>query len=222
MVEIETMGSVVPFWDSLSEQEKRELAQTSHIQSFTANECIHDANQACIGVFFVLTGSARAYMLSEEGREVTLFRVVEKESCVLSASCVMPLVTFDILVEASEYTELIVLPSEYFGRLIADNPVIESYTYKQATMRFSEVMWAMQQLLFMRFEKRLAIFLLDEAARTGDKRISLTHEEIARNIGSAREVVTRTIKSFASAGLVESFRGGVVILDRQRLLALSS
>lgn len=219
MVETKIISSLVPFWDDLGKQEKAELAQVASVQSFSTNECIHDADQACIGVFFVLSGSARAYMLSEEGREITLFRIEEKESCVLSASCVMPLITFDILVEASEDTELVVLPSDYFGKLIAHDQGVESYTYQQATIRFSEVMWVLQQQLFMSFDKRLAIFLLDEIARTGEERIDLTHEEIARNIGSAREVVTRTLRNFSSKGLVESFRGGLLVLDKQGLRA---
>lgn len=217
MLEHDILSSAVPFWDSLTKQEQEGLAQISRLQSFASGDIIHDANQACIGVFFVLSGSARAYMISEEGRELTLFRIKERESCVLSASCVMPLVTFDILVEAAEDTELLVIRSDFFGALITSNVHVEAYTYKEATTRFSEVMWVLQQQLFMRFDQRLAIFLLDEAARTGDERISLTHEEIARHVGSAREVVSRALKQFAAEGLVEPFRGGLVITDKAGL-----
>lgn len=216
----ETIARVVPFWDVLGEQEKTDLIRVSSVQSFEAGACIHNADQACIGVFFVISGHARAYMLSEEGREITLFRIEEQESCVLSASCVMPLITFDIMVDATTNAKLVVLPSDYYSRLMEQNLAVESYTYQQATIRFSEVMWVMQQQLFMSFDQRLAVFLLDEIARTGNDRIDLTHEEIARNIGSAREVVSRTLKTFATEGLVESFRGGVQVLDKQRLRAL--
>lgn len=217
MIEKEMLSAVIPFWSKLNAQEQEELAQVSRVQSFATGESIHAAHQACIGVFFVLNGSARAFMLSEEGREITLFRIKEGESCVLSASCVMPLITFDIMVDAAEDTELLVLRSDFYGALIESNPYAEAYTYKEATTRFSEVMWVMQQQLFMRFDKRLAIFLLDEAARTGSSRIDLTHEEIAKHVGSAREVVTRTLKQFASEDLVELFRGGLTITDKTGL-----
>ncbi|MGI6105344.1 MAG: Crp/Fnr family transcriptional regulator [Raoultibacter sp.] len=220
MVEPETFSTVVPFWEHLSEQDKKELASISSIQSYGAGACIHNADQACIGVFFVLSGFARAYMLSEEGREITLFRVEKHESCVLSASCVLPLVTFDILVVASEKAELLVMPADYYSKLLERNVAVEAYTYKQATIRFSEVMWVMQQQVFMGLDRRLAIFLLDEIDRTGEARINATHEEIARNIGSAREAVSRMLKTFADKGLVELFRGGVVVLDKRGLREL--
>lgn len=220
MVEIEVLEKVIPFWNNLTEKEKKELTHVASTRSFVAGSSIHDANHACIGVFFVRLGSARAFMLSEEGREITLFRVEQKESCVLSASCVMPLVTFDILVDTQDDAELIVVPSDYFSTLMAQNISVEAYAYKQATTRFSEVMWVMQQQLFMSFDRRLANFLLDEIARTGNDRINLTHEEIARNIGSAREVVTRTLKTFTAEGIIETFRGGLVVLNKQRLRTL--
>lgn len=220
MVEFEQMSEAIPFWGLLSEQEKKELAYSANARSFAAGSCIHDANQACLGVFFVTKGAARAYMLSEEGREITLFRVEEHESCVLSASCVLPLITFDIIVDAIEEVDLLVIPSDYFSKLIDRNVAVESYTYKQAALRFSEVMWVMQQQLFMSLDQRLALFLIDEIARTGDTRIKATHEEIAKNIGSAREAVSRMLKTFAADGLVELFRGGVLVLDKQRLRAL--
>lgn len=217
MVDVETMIEAVPFWGFLSDSEKKEIAYLSTVQSFAAGSRIHDGDQSCLGVFFVVHGLARAYMLSEEGREITLFRVEENESCVLSASCVLPMITFDIFVEAREDTQLVVVPSDCFSRLMEVNSAIEAYAYKQAAQRFSEVMWVMQQHLFMSSSKRLALFLLDEVSRTGDSYIGLTHEEIARNIGSAREVVTRTLKSFANEELVELSRGGLRVLNARQL-----
>lgn len=221
MVEKDTLIKVIPFLSQLEVKESEALAQIARVRSFEAHSIIHDAHQSCIGVFFVLQGSARAYMLSEEGREITLFRIEEGESCVLSASCVMPLITFDILVEAYEETTLVLIPADYYSALMTRSVSVEAYTYKQATTRFSEVMWVMQQQLFMSFDARLAIFLLDEGVRVGSNRINLTHEEIARNIGSAREVVSRTLKTFASRGLVELHRGGLVIIDKQNLRELT-
>ena len=103
---------------------------------------------------------------------------------------------------------------------MSENVYLENFTYRLTTERFSDVMWAMQQILFMSFDKRLAIFLIDEAVKTGSDEIKMTHEQIARLMGSAREVVSRMLKYFSLEGLVELSRGGVKILDRSKLREL--
>jgi CRP/FNR family transcriptional regulator len=89
--------------------------------------------------------------------------------------------------------------------------------YELIIERFSEVMWAMQQILFMGFDKRLAVFLYDEYSRTGFNEIKMTHEQIAKMTGSAREVVSRMLKRFADDGLVEFRRGIIILKDISRL-----
>jgi CRP/FNR family transcriptional regulator len=98
---------------------------------------------------------------------------------------------------------------------------VECWAYKLAAERFSDVMWAMQQVLFMSMDKRLAIFLWDEMTRTGEEVLKITHEQAARYVGSAREVVTRMLKYFASEGIVELSRGGIKILDKTKLRSLT-
>ena len=139
-------------------------------------------------------------MLSEEGKEITLYRLGAGDMCVLSASCVLSAITFDVHVDAEEDSEVLLVGSHFFSGLAERNIYVECFAYKIATERFSDVMWAMQQILFMSMDKRLAVFLWDELSKSGDDIIRITHEQTARYIGSAREVVTRDAEIFCAGG----------------------
>jgi CRP/FNR family transcriptional regulator len=145
----------------------------------------------------------------------------EGEWCILSASCVLSSITFDVHIDAEWDTELLIIAAPYFRRLTTNNIYVECLAYKMATDGFSEVMWAMQQMLFMSFDKRLAVFLWDESSARGSDTIKMTHEQVAKMTGSAREVVTRMLKSFANNGIVELSRGGIKIIDKEKLRHLT-
>ena len=165
----------------------------------------------------VTSGQLRTYILSDDGREVTLYRLWKGDVCVLSASCVLSEVAFDVLIEAVEDTRVILLPLAYFRQLKEKNVYVELFTYRLATERFSDVMWSLQQILFMRADQRLAAFLWDEMARTGREELSYTHDQIARYMGSAREVVSRLLKYFSEEGIVKVSRGKILVTDRDKL-----
>jgi CRP/FNR family transcriptional regulator, anaerobic regulatory protein len=159
-------------------------------------------------------------MLSEEGREVTLFRMNGGDVCVMSASCALHAITFEVRIDAASDCELCVIKPSVFDQVQRENIYVEAFAYRQVTERFSDVMWAMQQILFMSFDKRLAVFLLDEVSRGGGDTVRLTQEEIALYLGGARESVTRMLKYFQKEGLVSLVRGGVTVLNRKGLRAL--
>ena len=206
-----------PFWEHLTDIERHMLCDSTTVVTYQKGETIHKAEENCKGVFLVQSGHLRTYMLSEEGREITLFRLFAGDTCILSASCVLSTITFDVFVDAEADSKLYVVSSPVFRQLTEQNIYVEAYAYKLATQRFSDVMWAMQQILFMSMDKRLAIFLWDELAKTDGDVVHLTHEQIARYMGSAREVVTRMLRYFADAGIVSLSRGGIRILDKKRL-----
>jgi CRP/FNR family transcriptional regulator len=149
----------------------------------------------------VKTGSIRIYMTSEDGREITLYRLYEGDTCLLSASCALSQITFDVSIDAVTDCEIMQIDAATFSRVFEENIYVENFAYKIITERFSDVMWAMQQILFMSFDKRLAIFLIDESSKTGSDEIKMTHEQISRLMGSAREVVSRMLKYFSSEGM---------------------
>ena len=216
----ETLSNTLTFWEHLSETEKLKLEENSYPVRYKKGETIHGGEQDCIGILLVRSGGLRTYILSEDGREVTLYRLSDGDVCVLSSSCVLSNITFDVHIDADFDSELLIINSEVYSELADLNIYVENFTNKEAVARFSDVMWAMQQILFMSFDKRLASFLIDEISRTGSVEIMLTHDAIAKYVGSAREVVSRMLKYFASEGIVELQRGGLKVLDKQRLRKL--
>ncbi len=160
-------------------------------------------------------------MLSPDGREITLYRLYESDICVLSASCILQNITFDIYIDANTDCKTLQINSTDFGKIAHENAHVELFAYKTATDRFSKVMWAMEQILFMSFDQRLALFLIEEADHSNNYIIKATHEQIAKLIGSAREVVTRMLKYFSEEGFVRLSRGQIEIIDYQKLKNLT-
>ena len=210
-----------PFWNDLHESDKEFLSESSYEVHYKKGANIHDG-QECTGLLMVKKGCLRVYLLSDEGKEITLYRLDAGEVCMLSASCVLHSITFDVFIDAEEDTECVLVAGCAFSQLAERNPYVKIYMLDAVNNRFSEVMWVMQQILFMSFDRRLAIFLLDESAKLGSDTIKLTHEQIAKYMCSAREVVTRMLKYFVSEGIVSSSRQeGIKILDKKRLRAIA-
>jgi len=195
-IDMERTLTQLPFWSSLTEQEQETLHRSAFVRHYEKGAFVHSSDNECLGMLFILSGEIRTYLLSEEGREVTLFRLYPGELCVLSASCVISQITFDTQMTAGMDTEVL---------------------YELATKRFSDVMWAMQQIMFKGLDRRLAEFLLAEAERTGSDTIRMTHEQIAQHISSAREAVARMLKGFSEDGLVELRRGAITLRNADGL-----
>ena len=213
-MEFQTM---FPFWEQLNSEERNIVSANALSQKMKKGDILHRGCGECSGIVHVAKGQLRVYIVSEEGREVTLYRLHKGDLCVLSASCLMDAIVFDVLIEAVQETELVVLPSPALSAIMANNPMVELSLYKTVVEHFSDVMWTMQQILFMGADKRVAHFLWDEMAKTGDMTIRLTHEEVARFIGSAREVVTKVLKYFVEEGVVALSRGKIEIIDKAKL-----
>lgn len=210
---------IFPFWNNISEGERDFICQNSSAVTYSKGTNIHNGDD-CSGVIFVLKGCLRVHIMSDKGKDITLYRLHPGDMCMLSASCVLQSITFDVFVDAQDDSECYVINGPAFAAVSQNNPDIKIFTLEAAVSRFSDVMWVMQQILFMSVDKRLAIFLLDEAARTGSGSLKLTHEQIATYMGSAREVVSRMLKYFESEGIVELSRKGVKLLNKKRLQSL--
>ena len=209
-----------PFWNNMNEEDRESFLNSSRPVHFKRGTNIHDGNE-CTGIILIKTGSLRLYILSEEGKEITLYRLFPGEMCMLSASCVLDTITFDVFVDSEENSDCVVIGGCAYESLAARMPEAKIFALETALSRFSDVMWVMQQILFMSMDKRLAIFLLDESAKRESDKIALTHEQIAKYMGSAREVVSRMLKYFSAEGLVEVSRGGIKLLDKKRLFKLT-
>lgn len=210
------------FWPHLTPEQVKMILDHTKLMHYAAGETIHSAEHECIGVLIVKSGELRTYMLSEEGRDITLYRLNGGEVCILSASCILHSITFDVYIDAEKGSDVLLLNASVFSNIASQNLYVENFALRAGVERFSDVMWAMEQILFMNFDRRLAIFLITETARIKSDNLPLTHEQIAKYMGSAREVVSRMLKHFSSEGIVSLYRGGVRILDRTKLKSLIS
>ena len=218
---IKLLRDTFPFWDNMSERDKETFIRSSNSIKFKKGTNIHNGNE-CTGIILIKSGSLRLYLLSDEGKEITLYRLFPGDFCVLSASCVLSTITFDVFVDSEENSECVVIGGCAYEDVSNRMPEVKIFTYETALSRFSDIMWVMQQIMFMSMDKRLAIFLLDEASKNGSDTIKLTHEQIAKYMGSAREVVTRMLKYFATEGIITSSRAdGIKIINKHQLRKLT-
>lgn len=207
------MLSGLPFWEHLEHAQKKYAEDQAVFRHYGKGSMIYSSGSLCLGMACVQKGSVRVYLLSEEGREITLFRLEKGDPCVLSAACVISQITFDTYMEAEQDCDLLVIPAAAFRQLTEENIHVKCFVYELMTERFSSVMWTMQQILFAGLDRRLAGFLVQEYDRTKDPRIRITQEQIARQINSAREAVARMLRRFMTEHLVEVSRGVITLLD---------
>ena len=207
----------LPYFPFLSDSEKTILVRSTTYRTYQKDEYIHGFSDACLGMVYVCKGSIRVYMTSEEGREVTLFHIAEGDSCILSASCVIGEISLEVQLTAEEDTELIAVHAGYFQRLMEQNIHVRCFAAELSAKRLSTVVWVMQQILFARFDERMARLLISVYEKTGEREIRMTQESMAREVNSAREVVARMLKTFVSEGWIELKRGTVVLKDIEAL-----
>ena len=210
-----------PIWDKLTDQQRERIESVTEFQKVKRGTILHDGSPECMGMLLVRSGQIRAYILSAEGREVTICRFFEMDICLFTASCVMPNMQFDVFIEAEKDCELWVIPACLFQNLMDESLPVANYARGLITGHFSDLMWLMEQIMWKSFDKRLAAFLLEESNLEGSDSLKITHEKIAAHMGTAREVVTRMLRYFQSEGMVKLTRGTVELIDEDRLEVLA-
>lgn len=210
-METESDLTKLPFWNQLSEKEKAFTQRGSTQRTYEKGFYILGFSDACLGMVYVNKGSIRVYITSEEGREITLFHVSEGDCCVFSSACVIGGITLDVQMIAENDVELLAIHAGTVATLIASNLHFKCFVYELSATRYSTVVWVMQQILFTHFDKRMARLLLSVYEKTGDRTIHMTQETMAQEVNSAREVVARMLRQFASDGWIELRRGTVVL-----------
>ena len=214
--------SCFPIWDKLSKAQQNRILDSLAFRQIKKGTVIHNGGMDCTGLLLVKLGQLRAYILSDEGREVTIYRLFDRDICLFSASCMLRSAQFDITIEAERDTELWVIPAEAYRSIMEESAPLANYTNEIMSARFSEVMWLVEQIMWKSMDKRVAAFLLEESAIEGGSRLALTHETIARHLGTHREVVTRMLRYLQSEGMVKLSRGVVEITARNRLEVLGN
>ena len=202
-----------PVIRKLSKEQQKRIQEAVTEKSVEKGTVLHDGAADCTGLLVVQSGMLRAYILSEEGREITLYRLFERDVCLFSASCMMSGIQFEVTIEAETDTRVWVIPTKVWKRLNEESAVLANYTNELMADRFTNVMWLIEQIMWKSFDKRLAEFLLEEVSVEGTSLLKITHEVIGNHLGTAREVVTRMLRYFQSEGMVKLSRGMVEITD---------
>ena len=202
----------LPFYSDLTQDERVRIENCARIREYKRNSLIYSPEQECLGLIKLLSGSLRTFMLSEEGREVVLYRMGEGEIDLLSASCVVNQISFETQMVADTDCTLLVIPATCLAEFKRNNLAVRCFIYEKLGERFSDVMKLMQTMLFTRIDKRIAALLREKAEASGTDEIRITHEEIAALINSSREVVSRTLKEMERSGLLSLGRGRITLL----------
>ena len=213
-------AAYLPFWSKLNDEQKDQVSNVIEYRTVKKGTRIHDSSSECLGLVAVRTGQLRAYILSEDGREITLSRLFEYDVSLLSASCVMPDLQLSVMIEAEKDTEFWSIPACLFKNLVDESIAVSNYARSLMSGNLSELMWLMEQIMWKSFDKRLATFLLEEQAIEGSGLLQITHERIANHMGTAREVVTRMLRYFQTEGMVKLTRGAIEITDAEKLASL--
>lgn len=216
-----SFSSFFPVWERLTPQQQAALSGSMFSRRVRRGDVIHQGDADCTGLLLVKSGQLRAFMLPEDGREITLYRLFERDLCLFSASCMMRSIQFDITIQAEKDAELWVIPAETYRQVMEESAPLSNFTNEVMAARFSDVMWLIEQVLWKSFDRRLAAFLLEESAIEGTRTLKITHELIGNHMGNPREVVTRMLRYFQGEGLVRLSRGTVEIVDEIALRGLA-
>lgn len=216
------LPALLPIWDKMDPRDRDEMERAAAERRVPAGTMVHSGEEHCLGLLIIRQGQLRAFILSEEGREVTLYRMKAGDVCLFSASCVMRNIRMDLMIQAEKDSVFWVIPAPVYRRVMERSAPLANYTNERMAARFSEVMWLVEQILWGSMDRRLATFLLEESALEGAPSLSITHERIANHMGTAREVVTRMLRYFQDEGMVRLSRGKVELLDIKGLERLAA
>ncbi len=215
-----SLENYLPFWDALTLEQQQTLEGAVTRQSVPRGTVMHRGEMACTGLLLVTEGQLRAFALSPEGREITLYRLFERDMCLFSAPCMLRGIQFEVTVAAEQDCTLLTISPEAYKSVMETSAAVANYTNELMASRFSEVMWLLEQILWKSVDKRLAQLLLEEADFADAESLQTTHEILANHLGTAREVVTRMLRYFQREGWISAKRGSITITDRPALEAL--
>ena len=215
--EIRKQLSALPFWRALTAREQETMQACAQIRSYQKGELIYSKEQECLGLIRVLSGTVRTFMLSDEGREVRLYHVDEQDMDVLSASCVMNQISFETQMVADSDCTLLIVPAVCLKNFKESNLYVRCFLFEKLGERFSDVMLKMQAILFTRLDQRIAEALLSRCSRT----VHITHEQLAGEINSTREAVSRILKGLERQSLIRLGRGQITLSDPDALRMLT-
>lgn len=210
----------LPFWEDLSSKDKLMISENAVTQHYKQGSLLYFGGGECKGLEIIWSGQVRVFINSPKGGEITLYRLLPCDICILSAACMIKNLDFDIHMEMEKDSDIVIIPRSIFKKLSGENIAVKDFTLELLSSRFSDVMWLVNQLVFSNMGQRLAQALLEQCQLSGSDTIAITHEILAKDLGTAREVVTRLLKQFQLDGYVKLSRGSIQILNAEHLKIL--
>jgi CRP/FNR family transcriptional regulator len=207
----------LPFFKKLNDPDRQTVVAAVLKTVYKQGEIILSKEKECNGLVLVKSGQLRAFFELEDGKEITLYRLLASDVCILSASCVLKNISFNVTLEAEKDSVIYIIPAAFWGHLTDHNIEAKAFSMELVSGRFSEVMWVMEQLVSKNMRQRIAGFLLEQSVLEESETLAVTHEIIAKNLGTAREVISRTLKYFENDGIIHLSRGQIHITDMKRL-----
>jgi CRP/FNR family transcriptional regulator len=195
---------------------KELLYEALHVQLNKGEYICHEGSD-CTHLALLLKGTARIYKLAETGREITLYRIVAGQSCILTASCIQSEHPFPAFGICEENIEAILISSHCLQKWLAESTVWRRYIFGLVSQRMTSVISLIEEVAFRKLDQRIAKFLIRYQNKSNGSPLHMTHHEIALELGTSREVVSRILIDFQSSGLVQLTRGSVFVLDLEKL-----
>lgn len=215
--EADSLSGILTFWKNLGEEDLRLIRSAGSKSSYKQGEIILSRETECSGLVAVKSGQLRAFFELEDGREITLYRLLAGDVCILTASCVIRNITFEVTLEVEKDCEVYFIPALAWKELTEKNSKVGEFSMALIAERFSEVMWVIEQMLSKNMDQRIAAFLLEQSVLEGSQTLNLTHDVIAKHLGTAREVISRTLKYLENDGILKRSRGQIHLIDMKKL-----
>lgn len=213
---IKDIRSAFDFLNQTDDASLAQFLQSVSVAKLEPGQHVCQQGDECSHLALVMSGTARIYKLGENGREITLYRIERGESCILTASCILSQIPFPAFAVCEEPIEAAVVPSGQVRKWLAESPIWRDYVFGLVAHRMVDIISLVEEVVFRRMDQRIADYLIQSSAHNG-QRIETTHQLMASDLGTSREVVSRILKDFEISGLIRVGRGSVEVLDQAEL-----
>lgn len=197
------------FYPRMDEADKRVIRETAVRKDLAVGQIMIGDNNRCNGVPLVTKGSLRLFRISDKGREVTLYRINGGEVCILAAVCAMGEVEYNFSIEAEKDSTIYMISPEVFRELFSRSEAFKKYVFNALAQKLIMSMETIEMLIFISIEERIMEYLKQNAGDKGE--VKTTHEKMAIDLGSSREVITRQLKKMAEKGMIRLGRGKIIL-----------
>lgn len=211
------LTTCLPFVEKMSKADISLIISNSTKIFHQKSKIIMDSSNKCMGLILVKSGQLRAYLHTDSGKELTLYRLMSGDVCILTASCILNNIDFDVTMQTEKPSGVIVIPANLWANLSSTYTQAKEFSMNLLNNRFSSVMWVIEQMVSKNMDERVSHFLYEQSELEKSTTLTITHEEIANNLGSAREVISRILKYLENECLIKLSRGKIKLIDIDKL-----